>query len=123
MGLKWKKYHGRNRMVHQYTRNLKKRIKTFFEDQDDPDIENIPINLETVIKGTTLDVYFYLLRKKSAAGVREIQRNLNLSSPSISSYHLNKLANFQSSRITSSKRQQRKDIVTNTPKKPSSGEL
>ena len=51
----------------------------------------LPINYETAIKGTTLDVYFYLLRKKGAAGVREIQRGLGLSSPSVSSYHLEKL--------------------------------
>ena len=51
----------------------------------------VPINYETAIKGTTLDVYFYLLRKKEAAGVREIQRGLGLSSPSVSSYHLEKL--------------------------------
>lgn len=49
------------------------------------------INYESAIKGTTLDVYFYLLRKKEAAGVREIQRGLGLSSPSVSSYHLEKL--------------------------------
>ncbi|MFW9778142.1 MAG: winged helix-turn-helix domain-containing protein [Candidatus Heimdallarchaeota archaeon] len=49
------------------------------------------INYETVIKGTTLDVYFFLLRKKAAAGVREIQRALGLSSPSVSAYHLDKL--------------------------------
>ncbi len=51
----------------------------------------VPINYESAIKGTTLDVYFYLLRKKEAAGVREIQRGLGLSSPSVSSYHLEKL--------------------------------
>ncbi|MHA1974186.1 MAG: winged helix-turn-helix domain-containing protein [Candidatus Hodarchaeales archaeon] len=49
------------------------------------------INYESAIKGTTLEVYFYLLRKKSAVGVREVQRELNLSSPSVSSYHLEKL--------------------------------
>jgi predicted transcriptional regulator len=49
------------------------------------------INYESAIKGTTLEVYFYLLRKKEAAGVREIQRGLGLSSPSVSSYHLEKL--------------------------------
>ncbi|MHA1331685.1 MAG: hypothetical protein ACTSR2_11460, partial [Candidatus Hodarchaeales archaeon] len=36
------------------------------------------INYESAIKGTTLEVYFYLLRKKSAVGVREVQRELNL---------------------------------------------
>ncbi|MHA2094809.1 MAG: winged helix-turn-helix domain-containing protein, partial [Candidatus Hodarchaeales archaeon] len=49
------------------------------------------VNYESAIKGTTLDVYFFLLRKKEAAGVREIQRGLGLSSPSVSSYHLEKL--------------------------------
>lgn len=82
-------------MVHQYTKNLIRRLKNSSGDQDDLNVEITPINLETVIKGTTLDVYFYLLRKKSAAGVREIQRSLNLSSPSISSYHLNKLATLE----------------------------
>ncbi len=95
MGLKRKGFCGRNRMVHQYTRNLIRRIKNFTGDQKEQELEKVPINLETVIKGTTLDVYFYLLRKKSAAGVREIQRKLNLSSPSISSYHLNKLAKLE----------------------------
>ena len=53
------------------------------------------INYESAIKGTTLDVYFYLLRKKEAAGVREIQRGLGLSSPSVSSYHLEKLESLR----------------------------
>jgi len=56
---------------------------------------NSQINYETAIKGTTLDVYFYLLRKKESAGVREVQRSLGLSSPSVSSYHLEKLANLE----------------------------
>ncbi len=78
-------------MVHQYTRNMMRRVKGFSDDQNDQGEESSNINLENVIKGTTLDVYFYLIRKKSAAGVREIQRSLNLSSPSVSSYHLEKL--------------------------------
>ncbi|MHA1236590.1 MAG: winged helix-turn-helix domain-containing protein [Candidatus Hodarchaeales archaeon] len=56
---------------------------------------NSQINYETAIKGTTLDVYFYLLRKKESAGVREVQRSLGLSSPSVSSYHLEKLENLE----------------------------
>jgi len=56
---------------------------------------NKHVNYETAIKGTTLDVYFYLLRKKEPAGVREIQRSLGLSSPSVSSYHLDKLENLE----------------------------
>ena len=53
------------------------------------------MNYETAIKGTTLDVYFFLLRKKEPAGVREVQRSLGLSSPSVSSYHLEKLENLE----------------------------
>ncbi|MFX1284880.1 MAG: hypothetical protein ACFFB5_14560 [Promethearchaeota archaeon] len=78
-------------MVHQYTRTVLRRVKNFSENRNEKDTGTSEINYESVIKGTTLDVYFYLLRKKSAAGVREIQRSLDLSSPSVSSYHLEKL--------------------------------
>jgi DNA-binding transcriptional ArsR family regulator len=78
-------------MVHQYTRHVLRRVRSFSEDTNEETTGTLEINYETVIKGTTLDVYFYLLRKKSAAGVREIQRSLDLSSPSVSSYHLDKL--------------------------------
>ena len=44
------------------------------------------------LKGKTLLVYMYLLRSSdSSVGVREVQRALNFSSPSVSSYHLTKL--------------------------------
>jgi len=44
------------------------------------------------LKGKTLLVYMYLLRSnESYVGVREVQRALNFSSPSVSSYHLTKL--------------------------------
>lgn len=42
------------------------------------------------IAGTTWDVYLYILTSKSQ-GVREIWRGLNLSSPSLAQYHVNKL--------------------------------
>ncbi|MHA2292823.1 MAG: winged helix-turn-helix domain-containing protein [Candidatus Hodarchaeales archaeon] len=77
-------------MVQQY-RSMIRRVKSFSDKEDNNNNEDLEINYESAIKGTTLDVYFYLLRKKSPAGVREIQRNLNLSSPSVSSYHLDKL--------------------------------
>ncbi|MFX0085436.1 MAG: winged helix-turn-helix domain-containing protein [Candidatus Hodarchaeota archaeon] len=76
-------------MLERYQINAKRRVKSLSE----PD-ETQKVNFETVVKGTTLDIYFYLLRKKDAAGVREIQRNLGLSSPSVSSYHLEKLENL-----------------------------
>jgi len=44
------------------------------------------------LKGKTLLVYMYLLRSSdSSVGVREVQRALSFSSPSVSSYHLTKL--------------------------------
>lgn len=44
-----------------------------------------------ILRGTTLDVYRFILKKGKAVGVREVQRALNLSSPSIAVYHLSKL--------------------------------
>jgi DNA-binding transcriptional ArsR family regulator len=41
--------------------------------------------------GTTLKVYMLLLAKKDGMGVREIQKGLNISSPSVVHYHLMKL--------------------------------
>jgi DNA-binding transcriptional ArsR family regulator len=46
---------------------------------------------EKVLKGTTLEVYRFLLKQIKPIGVREIQRSLNLSSPSVATYHLSKL--------------------------------
>lgn len=42
------------------------------------------------LKGTTLRVYWYALRKNQV-GVREVQRALNLSSPSVALHHIDKL--------------------------------
>ncbi len=42
------------------------------------------------LKGTTLRVYWYALRKGSV-GVREVQRALSLSSPSVALHHIDKL--------------------------------
>jgi hypothetical protein len=43
------------------------------------------------IYGTTYDVYLCILTSNSPVGVREIWRALNLSSPSLAQYHVNKL--------------------------------
>lgn len=43
------------------------------------------------LSGKTLLVYWTLLKNGSYIGVREIQRYLNFSSPSVASYHLEKL--------------------------------
>jgi DNA-binding transcriptional ArsR family regulator len=46
-----------------------------------------------ILKGTTLDIYRFMLKANKPLGIREIQRKLNLSSPSIVQYHLTKLEN------------------------------
>ncbi len=46
---------------------------------------------EKVLRGTTLEVYRFLLKSNKPIGAREVQRALNLSSPSLATYHLSKL--------------------------------
>lgn len=48
--------------------------------------------LESVLKGKTLLVYWYMLQQPNhTVGVREVQRALGFSSPSIAVHHLDKL--------------------------------
>jgi len=48
--------------------------------------------LESALKGKTLLVYWYLLQQSThMVGVREVQRSLGFSSPSIAVHHLQKL--------------------------------
>ena len=48
--------------------------------------------IESELKGKTLIVYMYIIRvNQPSVGVREVQRALGFSSPSVSAYHLNKL--------------------------------
>jgi len=48
--------------------------------------------IESALKGKTLLVYWYLLRAPSSSvGVREVQRALGFSSPSVAAHHLDKL--------------------------------
>ncbi len=44
-----------------------------------------------ILKGNALEIYRLLLKAKKPLGIREIQRALKLSSPSIAQYHLSKL--------------------------------
>jgi hypothetical protein len=44
-----------------------------------------------VLKGLTLRVYKYILRNDKPVGIREVQRSLELSSPTLALYHINKL--------------------------------
>jgi len=53
---------------------------------DDPNSE-----LERKLQGRTLQVYLYLQRKKGPSGIREVQRDLRLSSPSVAEYQVEKL--------------------------------
>ena len=46
--------------------------------------------VEAQLKGNTLRVYVYALRERKV-GVRQVQRSLGLSNPSLAQYHLNKL--------------------------------
>jgi DNA-binding transcriptional ArsR family regulator len=46
---------------------------------------------EDVLRGTTLEVYRFLLKRNEPVGAREVQRALKLSSPSLATYHLSKL--------------------------------
>jgi parallel beta-helix repeat protein len=57
-----------------------------------PEIKTKPLNInqEKVLQGKTLQVYWYILTH-NRAGVREIQKSLNFSSPGTVSYQINKL--------------------------------
>ncbi|MBI2649472.1 MAG: hypothetical protein HYW93_07470 [Thaumarchaeota archaeon] len=47
-------------------------------------------SVQASLKGNTLRVYVYVLKNRRV-GVREVQRSLSLSNPSLAQYHLNKL--------------------------------
>jgi predicted DNA-binding transcriptional regulator len=48
--------------------------------------------IESQLKGKTLQIYWYMLRDPdTSVGVREVQRSLGLSSPSVAAHHLEKL--------------------------------
>ena len=48
--------------------------------------------IEADLKGNTLLIYWYIIRKgNEPTGVREVQRSLDLSSPSVALHHLEKL--------------------------------
>jgi hypothetical protein len=47
--------------------------------------------IEYELRGKTLRVYLYLLKHGKAVGVREIQKELGFSSPSVAFHHLDKL--------------------------------
>jgi len=44
-----------------------------------------------ILRGLTLKVYKFILKNDKPVGIREVQRALNLSSPTLALYHMNKL--------------------------------
>ena len=47
--------------------------------------------IEYELRGKTLKVYLYLLKQRKSVGIREVQRELSFSSPSIAAHHMDKL--------------------------------
>ena len=54
-------------------------------------VEQERSDIEAELRGNTLRVYWYMLQRGEAVGVREVQRALSMSSPSVASHHLSKL--------------------------------
>jgi hypothetical protein len=52
-------------------------------------------DVKSQLKGTTLRVYWHLLRTGKPTTARRVQRELGLSSPSVAAYHLEKLMNLE----------------------------
>jgi predicted DNA-binding transcriptional regulator len=48
--------------------------------------------IEYELRGKTLKVYLYVLRQGKPVGVREVQRELGFSSPSVAYHHIEKLS-------------------------------
>ena len=51
--------------------------------------------IESELRGNTLRVYWYMLSQNEAVGVREVQRAIGMSSPSVASHHLTKLVSLE----------------------------
>jgi DNA-binding transcriptional ArsR family regulator len=51
--------------------------------------------IESELRGNTLRVYWYMLSQNEAVGVREVQRAIGMSSPSVASHHLAKLVSLE----------------------------
>lgn len=65
------------------------------------DTESELAEIASKLKGKTLQVYWYLLKNPKEASLREIQRGAGLSSPSLASYHLDKLESLGLIRVDS----------------------
>ena len=60
-------------------------------DIETPPADGKKLRIEDQLKGKTLQVYTYMIKKKEPVGVREVQRDLRFSSPSVANYHIGKL--------------------------------
>jgi predicted DNA-binding transcriptional regulator len=61
------------------------------KDIETPPDDSKKLLIEDQLKGKTLQVYMYMVKRKEPAGVREVQRDLGFSSPSVANYHIDKL--------------------------------
>jgi predicted DNA-binding transcriptional regulator len=62
------------------------------KDIETPPDDGKKLPIEDQLKGKTLQVYMYMVKRKEPVGVREVQRDLGFSSPSVANYHIDKLA-------------------------------
>ncbi len=53
------------------------------------------LDFEPELRGNTLRVYWYMLQQGESVGVREVQRAIGMSSPSVASHHLTKLVDLE----------------------------
>lgn len=64
--------------------------------RDDSKSEKMPVapdlDANSELRGRTLQAYLFILKSPKSIGVRELQRTLSLSSPSVAYHHLDKLA-------------------------------
>lgn len=61
------------------------------KDADNADTNEKKGAIEDALRGKTLLVYSYMIKRKEPIGVRELQRDLGFSSPSVANYHIEKL--------------------------------
>lgn len=80
-----------------FNNNFQYKICKMVQNMSTPEREHKKQALESkmldfrTLKGKTLLVYWALLKSGQLMGVREIQRELDFSTPSLAAYHLNKL--------------------------------
>ncbi len=54
-------------------------------------VNSNPVDIDSDLRGRTLQAYLFMIRNSKPIGVRELQRSLGLSSPSVAFHHLEKL--------------------------------